>query len=250
MKTRRILNVFLIMMDTAQKKPILRMGGGIGKFTYTNSKEAVLDSVKKNFRFIEIDLIKTSDGHLFAAHDWKSFKSLAGISNHDKIPLTLDEAIKLKIKGTFSPLDGSGIRKIMETHRDFILVTDKIADYDLFLKEIPFPERMIVEVFSPEDYLKALQSGVKYPAYCIWGKKEYQIATRFRFPIVTMSAYSFFDTPETTQMAQNLHNNGTAILLFGTGKPYWDKKDFVREHLGKTVSKIYTDRFSPADMPQ
>lgn len=60
----------------------------------------------------------------------------------------------------------------METNRDFILVTDKIADYELLLKEIPFPERMIVEVFSPEDYLKALKSGIRYPAYCIWGKKN------------------------------------------------------------------------------
>lgn len=224
--------------------------GGIGNFTYTNSREAFLDSIQRHFRFIEIDLVETSDGHLFAAHDWKSFKSLAGIPDNTPSALSLDEAMRQKIRKTLSPLDGNGIRKIMETNRDFILVTDKIADYELLLKEIPFPERMIVEVFSPEDYLKALKSGIRYPAYCIWGKKEYQIASRFKFPIVTMSAGNFFNSPETIEMVRDLHNSGVTILLFGTGFKDWDKETFVREHLGKTVSKIYTDRFSPSDIPQ
>lgn len=220
-------------------------GGGVGNFTYTNSREAVMDSLQKHFRFIEIDLIKTSDNHLLGAHDWKHFKALTNFPDNDDTPLTLDKAMRQKIRKTLSPLDGNGIRKIMETKRDFILVTDKIADYDLLLKEIPFPDRMIVEVFSPEDYLKALKSGVKYPAYCIWGKKEYEIATRFRFPIVTMSAHRFFANDEMMQMAQNLHNEGITILLFGSGFEHWDKETFIREHVGKTVSKIYTDHYSP-----
>lgn len=209
-----------------------------------------MDSIKKRFRFIEIDLLKTSDGHLFAAHDWKFFKAHANLTDNTNTPLSLDEAMRQKIKETFSPLDGTGIRNIMESNRDFILVIDKIKDYDLLLKEIPFPERMIVEVFSPEDYLSALQSGIRYPAYCIRGVKEYQMATRFKFPIVTMSGYHFFQNDERIKMVQNLHNKGVTILLYGTGTPYWDKETFVREHVGKTVSKIYTDRYSPSDMPQ
>lgn len=223
--------------------------GGIGELTYTNSLEALQDSVKKHFRFIEIDLVKTSDGHLLAAHDWANFKSLADMPGNDPSPLSLDEAMQLKIKKIYSPLDGKGIREIMEVNRDFFLVTDKINDYDLLLKELPFPDRIIVEVFSPEDYLKALQSGVRYPAYCIYGEKEYRIATRFRFPIVTMSARHFFNNRQRIQMVETLHNSGVTILLFGTGFQDWDKETFIQEHLGKTVSKIYTDRFSPSDMP-
>lgn len=92
MRIEKTFSVFYIMMDTIQKKLILRMGG-IGNFTYTNSREAVLDSIQRHFRFIEIDLVKTSDGHLFAAHDWKHFKSLAGFSNNDKSPMALGEAM-------------------------------------------------------------------------------------------------------------------------------------------------------------
>lgn len=65
-----------------------------------------------------------------------------------------------------------------------------------------------------------------------------------------MSAGSFFNSPETIEIVRNLHNSGITILLFGTGFKDWDKETFVREHLGKTVSKIYTDRFSPSDIPQ
>lgn len=42
-------------------------------FTYTNSKEALLQSIKEGFKFIELDLVLDLQGEIFAAHDYKHF---------------------------------------------------------------------------------------------------------------------------------------------------------------------------------
>lgn len=226
-------------------------GGGIGEFTYTNSLEAVCDSLNKGFRFIEIDMIETSDGHILGGHDWKYFKSLVNIYIQDTSdrPLSIDEVSTLKINGKYKILTGSSIYTLMKDHPQFILVTDKIRNYTLLLKEIPFPERIIVEVFSPSDYRRALQEGIKYPAYCIWNTDNLKTAVKYKFPIVTMDAKNFFENEDTINMVQDLHDSGVTILLFYTSFSKRDTPEFVKKYVGKTVSKIYTDVWSPTSLP-
>lgn len=224
-------------------------GGGVGEFTYTNCLEAVLDSLKKGFRFIEIDMIETSDGHILGAHDWKHFRSLAGIKDSSDLPLSLFEAQKLKINGKYNILSGSDISELMKSNTQLVLVTDKIRNYKLLLKEIPYPDRMIVEVFSPQDYNKALKSGIKYPAYCIWNKNNLETAIKFKFPLVTMDAKNFFENDEDIQLVQKLHDSGVTILLFYTSFSDRDKPEFLKKYLGTTISKVYTDTWSPSVLP-
>lgn len=223
-------------------------GGGTGEFTYSNCKEAIEDSIRKKFNFIEIDMLVTSDGKIVGAHDWKYFKKLLGIPNATNLSLSSMEIRNLKIQQKYTPIFGSEIYNIM-LENDFILVTDKISDYKLLLKEIPLPERMVVEVFSPEGYLNALKSGIKYPAYCIWNLKNYKIAKEYKFPIVTMAAQAFFNDSDGIKLVEELHNDGITILLFGVNFKDKDSSDFIRKFLGRTVSKIYTDIFSPVLLP-
>lgn len=223
-------------------------GGGIGEFTYTNSLEAVQDSLKKGFRFIELDLSETSDGHILATHDWNHFNSLTNGNNASGLPLSLDEAKNLKINGKYTVLTGDAIRELMNSNQ-FILVTDKIGNYKLLLEEIPFPERIIVEVFSPDEYRKALEAGIKYPAYCIWGNKHLKTAIDYKFPIVTMDAGSFFENADDIAAVQKLHDSGVTILLFYHAFSKNDAPEFVKRHVGKTVSKVYTDKWAPTALP-
>ena len=164
--------------------------------------------------------------------------------------LLLADALKLKIKESMSPISGGDIDKLMKENLNFVLVTDKISDYDLLLREVPHPDRMIVEVFSPRDYLRALRAGVKYPAYCVWTPAHLKTAKEFGFPIVTMYANNFFRQQETIRMVQDLHDSGVTILLFWTGYPDRDKPEWLKKYLGRTVSKIYTDKWAPAHKPE
>lgn len=224
-------------------------GGGIGKFTYTNSLEAVLDSLRKGFRFIEIDMLETSDGHILGAHDWKTFKSLTGIKDNSDSPLSFSEIQELRTDNKYTVLSGNSISNLMKLNQEYVLVTDKIKNYNLLLKEIPYPDRIIVEVFKPKDYLKALYSGIRYPAYCIWDKKNLKTAVKLKFPIVTLNAKNFFENDAAIELVQKLHDSGVTILLFYTSFLNRDKPEFLKKHLGKTVSKIYTDTWSPTTLP-
>lgn len=56
------LNRFYVNDGYRDANAYIAHGSGIDEFTYTNSKEGIEDSLnKKKFRFIEIDMIETSD---------------------------------------------------------------------------------------------------------------------------------------------------------------------------------------------
>ena len=221
-------------------------GGGIGQFTYTNSREAIEDSLAKGFKFVELDLIETTDYHIVAAHDWGTLSKDLGLKTSG--PQAKDDISELKIKGIWSPVFGDDIKRILDKNPDLFLVTDKIRNFKLLLKEIPYPDRMIVEVFSPLDYLGALRDGVRYPAYCVWDEKRLDLARRYNFPIVTMDAKRLFGDERTIRKVQELHDSGTTILLFWTSYPHKDEESWLRRYLGHTVSKIYTDKWNPLEI--
>lgn len=189
----------------------------------------------------------TTDGHIIGCHDWKYFKSLTNMHDNTDNPLSLADVHNLRINGKYTVLTGHEISDIMKNNKNFILVTDKIKDYALLLKEIPYPDRIIVEVFSVEDYLSALKSGIKYPAYCIWTERELITARTFNFPIVTMGAY-FFNKGDIVSI-KKLHDAGITILFFHAGFPDGDEATFLQQHLGTTISKVYTDTWSPKHLP-
>lgn len=221
-------------------------GGGIGEFLYTNSKEAVIDSIKRGFVFIEIDMLVTKDKHIIGGHDWNHFKKITNIQDSTDEPLTLADAHSLLIKNKYHVLTGADIAKLMNENKNIIIVTDKIDDYELLLKEIPFPERLIVEVFDADNYLRALQAGIKYPAFCIWGEYELALENAFEFPIATVGSYFFTDGD--TADVKKMHDANITLLFFHGGKH--EDPEFLAKHLGTYFSKIYTNRYSPQDFSE
>lgn len=235
----------------AQGDAYIAHSGGIAPFTYTNCREAVLASLAQGFRFIEIDLRETTDGHLVGAHSWQDLYSHAHLPS-PYVPLSLEQAKELRLDGQYHVLSGRDIADIMRAHPEMVLVTDKIENFPLLLEEIPFPDRMIVEVFSEFSYLQALRCGVRFPALCIDSNNigKLQKAQRLGLPLVTMGSYGVdWSGGEAVDAIRQLHRSGTCIMLYGTGDPIFDSPDFVKEHLGRTVSKIYTDRWTPQCMP-
>lgn len=215
-------------------------GGGINQYLYTNSKEAVENALSKGFRFIELDLQKTNDSHLLAAHDWKHFGRLTGQSG---IPANLDDALKLKINGGQSPLSGKKIHELLRQYPDWYLVTDKITDFDLLLREIPRPERMIVEVFSPQDYIRALKAGVHYPAFSVPHQAALRQACVHGYPMIAIGAELFLNNIETMRQ---LHRKGVCIMVFGTEAVNLAR--FVEEHAGTAASMFYISTEPPATL--
>ena len=69
--------IFIILFcGKSEHHYIAHAGGAIDGIRYTNSKEAILNSISKGAKYIELDLSLTRDGKLVAVHDWHWFNEL------------------------------------------------------------------------------------------------------------------------------------------------------------------------------
>lgn len=219
-------------------------GGGVGKYLYTNSKEAVYDSLQRGFQFIELDIIETDDGHLLAAHDRDYFCKLTGLPSGSS--LKSNEVKKLKINGEYTVLLGDDIYRIMQSNPEMILVTDKITNYQLLMKEIPLPDRIIIECFSPHGVVQAKKCGFIHTAYSLFVPSQLSFSNRIGMKLHIISESLFFDFPGMGRQIQQLHKSGVCVMMYG-GK--CDDASQIRNHLGKNMSKFYVGKYAPNHLP-
>jgi glycerophosphoryl diester phosphodiesterase len=228
-----------------------------------DSKEALLIAVKNGFKFIEIDMQITSDGIIVAAHDWESFYESTGrIKKGDVVPLSLKEYMEYKIRDSFSPLTIYEINKVFVANPDLYLVTDKITDYKLIAESIPYQDRIIVEVFSVEQYKKAVSYGIKYPMLTITSGPIHRLKNSLLPDIAKNKLISIM--PSAFKMADSMNLNMYAVdlLTLENSIPEAEKliqkgvcifaytsndKKYMFDHLNKSVTKFYTDYWSPND---
>lgn len=221
--------------ETVNPILIAHAGGGIDGHTYTNSLEALELAIKNGFKYIELDLIETLDGHIVAAHDWNMFHKMTGGSGGE--PLTLHEFKQRKIHGKYTPLTYAEINDYFTRYNHLVLVTDKISNYELLLKEITVPqENLQVIMYEDEKYWEALSKGIKKPRLCLSTKemRDSFLAGRMDVAMVTFPLSK--DFPEARKELANQLNNGVSIFV-----PTSNDVDFIRNHIGTTVTGFFTD---------
>ena len=138
---------------------IAHAGGSIYRYMYSNSLEAVRNTLAHGFDFMELDLSVTSDGELVAWHDWQFEWTEAP---------THDEFMARKIYGLFTPIDFPRMDSILTANPQLTLVTDKISDpavIDRWLGK--YKDRMWVECFSDADYVALQEKGYHVLASCV-----------------------------------------------------------------------------------
>lgn len=138
---------------------IAHAGGSVYRYMYSNSLEAVRNTLAHGFDFMELDLSVTSDGELVAWHDWQFEWTEAP---------TYDEFMARKIYGLFTPIDFLRMDSILTANPQLTLVTDKISDpavIDRWLGK--YKDRMWVECFSDADYFALQEKGYHVLASCV-----------------------------------------------------------------------------------
>ena len=155
-----------------------------------------------------------------------------------------------KVNGKWDPISAENIRHLMERYPNWMLVTDKIQDFDLLLKEVPFPDRLVVEVFSVEDYVRALHCGIKFPMFSAKNVSYEKIAEIYGFPIIAVNIRRMFKSPERSKMLEDFVAKGVGVWGYYTTFKQKDDKEFLRQNRGRTLSKVYTDSLCPAFDPQ
>ena len=160
MTTFILLSVFLLSAcgngpDWNKVTIITHACGGIDGNSYTNSTEALDQSISSGIESVEIDFRYTSDGILVCAHDWEdlgfetapSFEEFENIKIMDLYtPLTAEEAL--------SKLVSTNIFLIVDTKED-----DDVSVYkeiDRILSTISggksYKKLLVPQVYSQEDF--------------------------------------------------------------------------------------------------
>lgn len=95
--------------------------GGIDGLSYTNSLEALEQTLAQNRRLVEADFLYTSDGALICQHDWE--KILGSDS-----ALSLAEFEASSIYGKYTPLTAEKLIDFMRQYEDMYLIIDAKDD--------------------------------------------------------------------------------------------------------------------------
>jgi glycerophosphoryl diester phosphodiesterase len=138
---------------------IAHAGGIIESQIYTNSLEALNASYQKGFRLFELDILKTSDNHYAAAHDWNQWQQMTGFNG--ELPPTLLEFKQHKLLNKFTPLALDDINAWFQNYSDAILVTDKVNEPTRFSNEFVDSERIMMELFTIESLKEAAGLNIK-----------------------------------------------------------------------------------------
>lgn len=96
---------------------IYHAGGDIQGYRYTNSLEAIEQTLENEQYFIEIDLQYTSDNHLVCAHTWSDVFP-------EEYQPTLEEFLQAKVQGKFTPITAEDLLRIMTENPQMFLVLD------------------------------------------------------------------------------------------------------------------------------
>ncbi len=141
------------------EKYIAHAGGILDGHTYTNTIDAMQQSIDLGYRAIEIDFIITSDNQLIAGHDWLNFNAHTGFAHKTDSTTTFQEAKSRYFLG-YKVAGADDIAQLFEQYPNVILVTDKVDDYRLLDKYFSnLKERMLVEAFSRQRYIELKEHG-------------------------------------------------------------------------------------------
>ena len=142
---------------------LIAHAGGIGNHrTYTNSLEALDNSVARGHTAIEIDLSWTSDHHLVLLHDWD--REFERLFNRSPGPLTLVEFRSTPSAHGLSHLSLEDLESWLLDNRDVLVITDikerNIDGLRLIAEEFPkHRHRIVPQIYRPQSYLEVRELG-------------------------------------------------------------------------------------------
>lgn len=245
--SRKITEPYPFYNDSIYHRHLVaHAGGAIDGKIYTNSREGIEGSIKAGRKYIEIDLIKTSDGEYIAGHDWKRINEMTGRKGNK--PLSTQEFLSSKLYGKYTPMSIDDIAELMEKYPDWVMVVDKIRDLNYLHKHLPYHDRMIVQVFALHNYFKALQLGYKYPTLRLKGgrrgvKEIYKVLMDIgNVKSVILGEKSFNKNKE---YIGQLHDKGVTVILYGNPSyQIVDNPEAIKANLYKYVDLIDSDHLS------
>lgn len=219
-------------------KFIAHAGGGVIKdgksYSYTNSRQALLQSISEGFKFIELDLVLDADGEIFAAHDYAHFYRITGANldeNASQMPPSKAYIKNAKIHGIFDTLSLDDINEIFLANPGVYLVTDKLNDFEKMTTQLKFKDRIIVEAFGLANYLKAREFGL----LAMLSSADFELAKKHKITALAFHTSVLKDEKSAAKAREFIANGGCAMVFSSNEKP------FIKAHLNSSATMFYTD---------
>ncbi len=233
-KEKPIYNIELLSnLNKKQFRYIAHASGGIEGLKYTNSLEALNQSINSGYKLIEIDLQKTKDNFIVGVHDWKSFKKYSNYKDNKDEPINYNEFLKLKIHSKLTPLEINIINEIFSKNKDIYLVTDKINDFDKIYNDFSFNKnRIIVEIFGKKNFELALKKKIINPMFS-FNHTHYKFVIKNNIKII---AAHTLDISRNKDVYKKLVNKGVQIFAYSS-----NNKKYIDENIGKYFTHVYSD---------
>lgn len=251
----RLLYILIISFLVSCKREIVSFapdliahaGGNIDGFVYTNSFEALEQSIADGYRFIELDFQFTADSVLVAAHSWSEFNEQSGYSSMGDSAPCHNDFVSRRLHGLYKPLTARMIDSIFVANPNLFLVTDKVSDADVLESYFPrLKDRILVEAFSYDDYVELKQRGFYRVLYSCMAKDMYSSVVKH------MLLHSLFPGDKIEWIALHtsaFDNNLFAIidLLCNYNAAVFTVKDLhdIPQEYRSNVKMIYTDGIKP-----
>ena len=164
---------------TVKRELIAHAGGVLDGYVYTNSLEALQNAVANGYKYIEADLLLTSDSVLVAAHSWEDFNRMTGNVHRGDSAMTLASFQNQRIHGRYTPLTASMLNDFFMNDTSLYLVTDKVSDPNLLASNFPaLKHRMVVEAFTYEHYTRLIDAGYYRVLYSCMATDFYSAITK------------------------------------------------------------------------
>ncbi len=218
--------------STDPARLIAHAGGAWKGNKYTNSIEALNDNYKKGFRLFELDIIKTTDGHFVACHDWPYWKKKTGYQGDIPVDLKTFHANRTVLN--YTPTDLDMINDWFTAHPDAILITDKINDPETFIPEFIDPSRLMMELFSFGAIEKAQQLGIKEAilSESVWAQNGKLHADELKKLNITSMAISRRTIDADRERFIRLKEGGINVYAFHVNSdPFKDEAYMLHEGL-------------------
>jgi hypothetical protein len=219
---------------------IAHAGGQIDGRRYTNSREALELAYQNGFRLFEFDLIKTSDGHLVAAHDWEWWRNATGSTASEP---SHREFKDLPLFGAYRTFDLADLDHWFAEHTDSYLITDKVTDFRALVDGFSHPNRLIVEVFSVADFRRARDEGIRYPMLSLGVARRSdgkdQIMSLLQAEPVKFAAVSKKRVRENQDVLEAMRRNDACVFVFTSSDA-----EYLKETFRKSVYGAYSDSWS------
>lgn len=233
-----------------QSRLIYHAGGGIDGLSYTNSAEALEETLNNNRRLVEVDFGYTTDGELVCVHYWSN------ISKEDA-PLSLAEFEAASVCGKYTPMTAAMLIGYMEQYEDMYLVIDtKELDGVSVVRDLielcggnaDIAERFVIQLYDKG--IKAQMQAI-YPfgddnflftAYK-FGPSRFaeimEICYEEQIPVVTVA-----DGKWEESTIRYFRDKGFLVFTHTV-----NRLDYVEDSVAQGVYGFYTDFLSEEDVP-